>query len=129
MTFLLDTQIFLWSAFQSRQLPESARALLASASHAFLFSTTSIWEVAIKSTKRPDVFRVDPVTLRQALLDLGHAELTLTSEHVIHTTNLPLLHKDPFDRIVVAQALVQGVPLATADRQLTLYDASIRYVG
>ncbi len=129
MTYLLDTQLLLWSAYKGHQLSNTARALLDDASNNFIFSTTSIWEIAIKAAKRPDVFRVNPEALRTSLLHLAYTELILTSEHALRTTTLPLLHGDPFDRILVAQAIVEDTPLVTADRQLTQYTAPILYVG
>ncbi len=71
MIYLLDTQLLLWSAFKPRLLPSAAHAVLSDASNDFMFSTTSIWEIAIKAAKRPDVFQVNPVTLQHSLLELG----------------------------------------------------------
>lgn len=129
MIALLDTHLLLWAAYRGRQLSPAASALLADESNEFVFSATSIWESAIKAKKRPDTFLVDPSALRMALLRLAFKELHLTSEHGAATAKLPLLHRDPFDRILVAQALVEGLTLVTADRQLTLYDVPVLFVG
>ena len=94
-----------------------------------MFSTTSIREVAIKANKRPGIFRVDAAALKAALVGLAYQELYPTSEHAVTPGALPLLHGDPFDRIHVAQAIVEKVTLATADRQLMRYEAPILYVG
>jgi|SRR5690348_1368100 len=91
-----------------------------------LFSAASLWEIAIKRGLGRDDFRVDPRLLRRALLDNGYTELPITSEHVIHIEQLPPKHKDPFDRILVAQANVEGITLLTSDQKLVAYPGPIR---
>ena len=89
MIYLLDTQILLWSVFQSRSLSRAARDLLNDGANDFAFSTTSVWEVAIKLAKRPDVFAASPIVFRTTLLGIGYAELLLTSEHAIALLSCP----------------------------------------
>lgn len=102
-----------------------ARALIEDQDNDLLFSAASLWEVAIKRMlDRPD-FQIDPRLLRRGLLDNGYGELGLTSEHAVSIDRLPDLHKDPFDRILVAQALVEGLILVTGDEKLDGYPGSI----
>jgi PIN domain nuclease of toxin-antitoxin system len=92
------------------------------------FSAASIWEVAIKSSLGREDFRAEPRRLRRGLLDNGWRELAISSEHAAATVNLPPLHRDPFDRILVAQAQVEGLTLVTADELVAQYDRGIRRV-
>jgi PIN domain nuclease of toxin-antitoxin system len=93
-----------------------------------LFSAASIWEVAIKAgLSRPD-FQVDAGLLRRGLLDHGYAELAVAGHHAAATAHLPPLHRDPFDRLLVAQAQAEGVLLLTADATVARYPGPIRLV-
>ncbi|WP_404711437.1 type II toxin-antitoxin system VapC family toxin [Sphingomonas sp. MMS24-J13] len=125
MKLLLDTHLLLWAAGHPDRLSAAARALIEDQHNDLLFSAASLWEVAIKRMlDRPD-FQVDPRLLRRGLLDNGYIELGLTSEHAVSIDRLPDLHRDPFDRILVAQALVEGLTLVTADDKLDGYPGSI----
>ena len=109
-------------------LPAEARELLEDGANEAMFSVASLWEVAIKfALGRPD-FQVDPRVLRRGLLDNGYAELPVTSDHALATVGLPPIHKDPFDRLIVAQAIAEGVVLLTADPVLARYPGPIRLV-
>jgi PIN domain nuclease of toxin-antitoxin system len=125
---LLDTHVLLWAALQPDRLPPSIRTLLSSASNEPLFSPASLWEVAIKSDLGRDAFRIDPRLLWRGLLDNGYAELAITGLHALAVGGLPPPHKDPFDRILVAQALVEGITLLTADPLVARYPAPVRLV-
>ncbi len=128
MKLLLDTHILLRAAGGPDRLPPLARNILEDPGNALFFSAASLWEVAIKrGLDRPD-FRIDPRLLRRGLLDNGYSELGLTSEHAVSIDRLPDLHRDPFDRILVAQALVEGMTLMTGDRQIEAYPGSILMV-
>lgn len=128
MKLLLDTNLLLWAAGQPEQLPAAARVLLDDPLNELLFSSASLWEVTIKrGLGRPD-FRVDPRLLRRGLLDNGYIELPITSEHAVAVDTLPALHKDPFDRILVAQSIVEGIALVTADPVVAEYPGPIRKV-
>ena len=128
MKLLLDTQVLLWAAGQPERLSPAARRLLNSTSNELVFSAASLWEVAIKhALGRPD-FRVEPRVLRRALLDNGYTELPITGEHAVSVDQLPAVHRDPFDRMLLAQALCEGVTLVTADAQLARYDGPIRRI-
>ena len=128
MKLLLDTHLLLWAAGQPEQLPAAARALLEDPQHELLFSSASLWEIAIKRGLGREDFKVDPRLLRRALLDNGYSELPITSEHAVAVDGLPAIHKDPFDRILVAQSTVEGVALLTADPMVARYPGPIRKV-
>lgn len=128
MNLLLDTHVLLWAAGAPEKLSTAARALLEDDDASLWFSAANIWEVAIKSGLGREDFRVEPRRLRRGLLDNGWRELAISSEHAAATVNLPPLHRDPFDRILVAQARVEGVTLITADEMVAQYDHAIRRI-
>ena len=128
MKLLLDTQLLLWAAGQPERLSMTARKLLNNPRHELLFSAASLWEITIKNSLGRDDFRVEPRLLRRGLLDNGYTELPITSQHVVSVDTLPPLHKDPFDRLLVSQALCEGVTLVTADTQVARYPGVVRKV-
>ena len=128
MKLLLDTHLLLWAAGEPSKMSRAARKLLANPANDLLFSAASLWEITIKrSLDRPD-FRVEPRLLRRGLLDNGYLELPITSDHALATETLPPLHKDPFDRILVGQAMVEGITLLTVDTLLSKYPGPIKKV-
>ncbi|MEO6354022.1 MAG: type II toxin-antitoxin system VapC family toxin [Burkholderiaceae bacterium] len=128
MKFLLDTHLLLWAAGAPEQLPAAARQLLEDPQNELLFSAASLWEIAIKRGLGRSDFQVDARVLRRGLLDNGYQELTISSEHAVFIDSLPPLHKDPFDRILVAQATVEGIILLTADALVAQYPGPVRLV-
>ncbi len=128
MKLLLDSQLLLWAAGQPEKLSAAARELLSEPRNELLFSAASLWEIAIKATLGREDFRVEPRLLRRGLLDNGYVELPVTSQHAVNIDSLPLLHKDPFDRLLLAQALSEGITLLTADTQLAQYPGPVRKV-
>lgn len=128
MKLLLDTQLLLWAAGQPERLSVRARKLLEDSRNELLFSAASLWEIAIKSSLGRDDFKVEPRLLRRALLDNGYVEIPVTSQHAVGIDTLPPRHKDPFDRLLLAQALSEGVVLVTADSQLARYPGPVRKV-
>ena len=128
MKLLLDTQLLLWAAGQPERLSTSARRLLNNPRNELLFSAASLWEITIKNSLGRDDFRVEPRLLRRGLLDNGYTELPITGQHAVSVDTLPAIHKDPFDRLLVAQALCEGVTLLTGDAQLARYPGPIRKV-
>ena len=128
MKLLLDTQILLWAAGQPERLSAAARRLLNNPRNELLFSAASLWEIAIKKTLGRDDFRVEPRLLRRGLLDNGYVELPITSQHAVNIDALPPVHKDPFDRLLLAQALTEGIILLTGDAQLARYAGPVRKV-
>jgi PIN domain nuclease of toxin-antitoxin system len=128
MKLLLDTHLLLWAAGEPQRLSKRARTLMGNPDNELLFSAASLWEVAIKRGLGRKDFEVDARLLRRGLLDNGYSELPIVSDHVVATESLPLLHKDPFDRILVAQATVEGVTLLTIDSLVSQYPGPIRTV-
>lgn len=128
MKLLLDSHLLLWAAGTPERLPESARALFEDPGNELLFSAASLWEIAIKRGLGRSDFQVDARVLRRGLLDNGYSELPVTSEHAVAIDALPPLHRDPFDRILVAQAQVEGITLVTADETVAKYPGPIRKV-
>ncbi|HEY0120220.1 MAG TPA: type II toxin-antitoxin system VapC family toxin [Rhizobium sp.] len=121
MRFLLDTHILIWAAGDIALLSQEVRALINNEENELLFSPASIWEAAIKRGSDRSDFHIDPFRLRYKLMENGYIELPITSEHTIAIAGLPLLHKDPFDRILIAQAIVEGIPLITVDETILRY--------
>ena len=128
MKLLRDTQLLLWAAGLPQRLSAAALALLNDPRNEPLFSAASLWEIAIKNALGRDDLRVDPRLLRRGLLDNGYTELPVTSEHAVAIEGLPPLHKDPFDRLLLAQALSEGIILLTTDAQLARYPGPVRQV-
>jgi PIN domain nuclease of toxin-antitoxin system len=128
MKLLLDTQLLLWAAGTPQRLSPQARPLLEDPANELLFSPVSLWEIAIKRGLGRADFQVDARVLRRGLLDNGYVELPLTGEHAVAIEGLPPLHKDPFDRILVAQAMVEGIVLLTADTMVAQYPGPVRLV-
>jgi PIN domain nuclease of toxin-antitoxin system len=128
MKLLLDTHLLLWSASAPKRLSNAARKLLSNEQNELLYSAASLWEVAIKRALGRKDFRIEPSTLRRGLLDNGYIELPVISEHTLALELLPQLHKDPFDRILVAQALFEGITLLTSDPMVAKYPGSVRQV-
>jgi len=128
MKLLLDTQVLLWAAGEPKRLSAAARKLLLDPHHELLFSAASLWEIAIKSTLGREDFQVEPRLLRRGLLDNGYVEVPITSQHAVSIDLLPPLHRDPFDRLLLAQALTKGLTLVTADAQLARYPGPLRQV-
>lgn len=128
MILLLDTHLLLWAAGSPEKLSPAAQSLLQNPGNELVFSAASLWEIEIKrGLGRPD-FSVDPRRLRQGLLANRYRELPVTGEHAIALGRLAPLHKDPFDRILVAQAEVEGVRLLTSDRLVGQYGGSVQLV-
>jgi PIN domain nuclease of toxin-antitoxin system len=128
MKLLLDTHLLLWAAGVPGKLPTAARRLISNKRHELYFSAASLWEIAIKQSLAREDFRAEPSLLRRGLLENGYHEVPVTGEHAIAVAVLPALHKDPFDRILVAQAVVEGLQLVTADTQVARYPGPIRKV-
>ena len=128
MKLLLDTHLLLWAAGRPERLSDAARELLEADDNELVFSTASLWEIVIKRGLGREDFKVDPRLLRRGLLDNGYSELPIGSEHVVAIDTLPPLHKDPFDRVLIAQALVEGITLLTRDPVVARYPAPVRAV-
>ncbi len=128
MKLLLDTHLLLWAAGEPDRLSADARSLIDNPENELLFSAASLWEVAIKRGLGRRDLKVDARLLRRGLLDNGYGELPIISDHVVAIESLPTLHKDPFDRVLVAQATVECVTLLTTDSLVAQYPGPIRTV-
>ena len=125
---LLDTHLVLWAAFEPQRLSPKAAKALASRDVPLAFSLATLWEVAIKTSLGRPGFSVDPALLHRALLDEGFVELAIQAPHVLRVARLPWLHRDPFDRLLVAQAIEEGLTLLTADAALRRYGRFVKVV-
>ena len=128
MKLLLDTHLLLWAAGEQERLSEEVRGLLNAKENDLLFSAASLWEISIKSGLGRDDFQVDARLLRRGLLDNGYSELPISSAHAVAIDGLPLIHKDPFDRILIAQATFEGITLLTSDLRVMEYPGPIQGV-
>ncbi|MDP3429764.1 MAG: type II toxin-antitoxin system VapC family toxin, partial [Desulfomicrobium sp.] len=126
MKLLLDTHMLLWAA--AGTLPKKAESLVGDVSNTLYFSSASIWEIGIKKGLGRNDFRVDPEVLRRGLLDNQYNELCITSLHALAVNDLPMLHKDPFDRMLLAQAKSEGISLLTSDSIMHEYPAPVLFV-
>ncbi len=128
MNLLLDTHLLLWAASEPECLSDKARDLLLDPANQLVFSSASLWEITIKNAlDRPD-FKVDSRRLWRMLSVSGYRELSVTGEHAVAVSELPTIHKDPFDRILIAQARVEGLLLLTADKLVAKYGEGVREV-
>ena len=121
MRCLLDTQVMLWWLIDDPRLGAKSRELLAS--RPCLVSVASIWEVAIKH--RIGKLEVSPIVFRDQSIAAGADLLPVLDSHVIETAQLPMLHQDPFDRLLIAQARVEGLMAVSSDRKWSGYDVSL----
>lgn len=126
MKLLVDTHLLLWAASEPQRLPARARALLEDEKNQPVFSVASLWEVAIKASLGRDDFKADAALLRRGLIENGYLELPVAGEHAVAVAALPMLHRDPFDRILVAQAQIEGISLLTVDPFVAAYQGPIR---
>jgi PIN domain nuclease of toxin-antitoxin system len=125
---LADTHLLLWAMDHPHRLSKVAVSLLTDVENEIFFSPLSIWEVSIKGALGRRDFNFDPSNLRRGLLNNGYMELPINSDHAIAVQGLPKLHKDPIDRLLIAQATVEGMTLLTSDRQIAKYPGPIRKV-
>jgi PIN domain nuclease of toxin-antitoxin system len=128
MRLLLDTHILIWGAVEPERLSRAARALIEDLDNDLLFSAMSLWEIAIKAALRRADFQIDVGELRRNSFDNGYSEIAATGAHAVALANLPLIHRDPFDRMLVAQATVEGLTLITGDPVIAKYPGPVRLV-
>lgn len=126
MRALLDTHVFLWWITADSRLPSQVREIIADGNNELFFSAASCWEIAIKTQLgrislpgRPDVFISDQMTINAI------QGLPIQASHALHVFNLPHLHRDPFDRIIVAQSQLEGLPVITSDTLIAEYKVEI----
>jgi PIN domain nuclease of toxin-antitoxin system len=125
--YLLDTHLLIWIADRNLNplLPDAARQIVISGDNDVLFSAASIWEIVIKGALGRSDFRIDAKMLRLGALASGFAELPITSAHTLAVADLPTIHKDPFDRLLVAQVRAEDITLLTRDETVAAYGANV----
>lgn len=125
MNLLLDTHLLLWAAARDDLMSAKADALIKDPQNTLWFSVASLWEITIKrGLNRPD-FRTDATVLRAGLLSNEYRELPIQGRHCLALSTLPARHNDPFDRMLLAQAISEGMQLVTADRKLAAYEGPV----
>ncbi len=126
MRALLDTHMLLWAVGDSRRLPVVARNLLEDSDNEIYFSAASIWEISIKNALGRGDFQFNPFQILEAMPETGFIELPVKAVHAAEVYRLPAIHKDPFDRILVAQSRVEPMLLLTNDEVLARYSDNVR---
>lgn len=126
MQLLVDTQFLLWSVAASKKLPAEARDLITDPANVVFYSAASVWEIALKSSLRREDFKVNMASLLRGFATAGFTELPVTAAHAARLLFLPDLHRDPIDRLLVAQALTEPAILLTNDGQLAQYGDQVR---
>ena len=129
MRLLLDTHLLLWALTDDRRLGAPLRKLIEDGEHEVLFSAASIWEIAIKAALGRTDFPAGPETIAQAARDTGFTELPVHADAAARVAGLPLFHRDPFDRLLVAQAMHETLRLYTVDPALPPYSELVTRVG
>lgn len=128
MKYLLDTHLLLWAATDSPKLSAAARKIIEDTANELYFSAVSIWEIAIKTHLGKAEFQVNSALFRRVLLDNGYQELAITGKHAATTETLADIHKDPFDRMLVAQSQSEGITLLSADEKVIAYGHTVQGV-
>jgi PIN domain nuclease of toxin-antitoxin system len=129
MRILLDTHVLLWSIGQSKKLPDKVHGILLDSQNEVYFSAASIWEIVIKNALARADFQVDIKQMMETMPETGFVELPITALHANRVAALPLMHKDPFDRILIAQAEVEDMLLFTNDDILEKYSPLARLIS
>jgi PIN domain nuclease of toxin-antitoxin system len=128
MKFLLDTHLLLWISTNPKRLSQAALSIIENIDNELFYSAGSLWEIVIKNSLGRDDFSVDTHQIRRGLIDNGYQELPITSEHTMFIAHLPPLHKDPFDRLMIAQATVEGMCLLTTDKTIAEYAGPVKLI-
>ena len=128
MKFILDTQLLLWAAGSPERIPVKVQNIIEDRDNTLCFSSASIWEIVIKKGLERKDFQVDARALRRGLIENEYQEIEITTNHILELEGLPLIHKDPFDRILIAQARFEGITFLTTDSRLSEYNGPIRVV-
>ena len=123
MKLLIDTHLLLWAA--ADMLPKKVVPYFTNKKNELFFSSASIWEIIIKKNLNRDDFQIDPAAFYWGLLSNGYTELGINGRHTLVVAGLPPLHKDPFDRILIAQAKAEGATLLTSDIVVSKYSPTI----
>ncbi|HEX8710995.1 MAG TPA: type II toxin-antitoxin system VapC family toxin [Terracidiphilus sp.] len=128
MTFLLDTHFVIWIPINDSRIGRAALTILNDPANEFLFSAASLWEIGLKRARTGGGFACDPRIIRKHLLANGYVELPIEGPHAVAIDSLPQIHQDPFDRLLIAQAITEGITFLTRDRTIAKYPGPIRRV-
>ncbi|MEN3150520.1 type II toxin-antitoxin system VapC family toxin [Neorhizobium sp. IRAMC:178] len=128
MRILLDSHLLVWLVGASDRLPLAAREIIENPDHDIFFSSASIWELSIKYSSGKIGLELPPRMLYQVLIESNFNELAVTASHALEIDSLPQIHKDPFDRILIAQSMSEGMLLLTSDEAIAKYGGPIRFV-
>ena len=126
MNFLLDTHILIWAAISPHKISPELASLLSEPSNHLYFSSASIWEISIKESLDKRAFKVSSKKLHGGLIENGYTEIKVSALHAMEVIKLPYIHRDPFDRILVATAMWENMPLLTNDSTLSPYHSLVR---
>ena len=125
MKYLLDTHIILWAGFDVKRLSRKAKSILENPENALYFSPVSLWEISIKHEKHPEQMAITSERVREIAVKMGFIELPVRSRHGVDIANLPDIHNDPFDRMLITQARSDGLYLLSHDDKVIAYGASV----
>jgi len=125
---LLDTHLLIWALDEFERLPTEARVLVQDPRNEVVFSAVSIWEIAIKARLGRTDFAVQPDEIARAAIATGFSELPVRWQAAAAVADLPLHHRDPFDRILLSQAITESIHFYTVDRKLTPYSSLVRLI-
>jgi PIN domain nuclease of toxin-antitoxin system len=128
VNYLIDTQLMVWAASERRKLSRKAIETLELEDNSLWVSVVSYWEVVLKSAARRGGIQLEVSPFRAGLLQNGYIELPIEARHIFPLAKLPWVHSDPFDRLLVSQAIAEGMVLLTADRALAEYGDPVRLV-
>ena len=122
MRILLDTHIFLWALFEPTKLSSSLAKMYQDRQNTFFLSLVSIWEIQIKLQLGKLTFDIDLQQVIMEQIDLGYIEiLSIKLEHILNIQSLPFHHKDPFNRLLISQAIIEDLFLASSDSMISAY--------
>ena len=128
MRILLDTHVLIWSLHHVERLPSDLCEALSRRENDVYFSAASIWEIAIKTALRRFDFNYRPDDIAAAARETGFAELPVSASQASQVAYLPPIHGDPFDRLLIAQALSMPATLVTANAVLSAYSELVRVI-
>ena len=124
MKLLIDTHALIWATIEPERMSRRARAALEAPENQWMLSTVTAYEIEFKRDREPAIGRM-PADLERALTGLGFTWLPITPAHAVAAGRLPRHHGDPFDRLLVAQALAEGIVLLSADERIRAYGAEV----
>ncbi len=128
MRVLLDTHLLIWLSAASDRLPKIVRQTVENSDNKLFFSAASIWELSIKESTGKARLELPPALLHRQLLANDFQEISVTAVHGLGVLSLTPIHKDPFDRILIAQAIAENMVLMTSDETIARYEGPIRLV-